>query len=491
KLTTAVDVNVVEVSPTIYSSCIEQFWATAKVKHVNEEAQLHAKVDGKRVVISEASIKSDLRFRDKGATEETEDKKTKDIELPQTSVPTEVVTYEAVYEEMYDSVEMAATIVTGLDAEQYRGIISKTQFTTTLDEPSSIRTSSGSGPKRQKTMRDAAAQTRSERVSKFFNDPPLSRVNTLRSGEDRMKLVELMELWRNDQDMFDTCVLDDEEVVAEKKVSTVDPVTTVGEVVTIAGVEVSTAAATPIISMNDITLAKALAALKSAKPMVKEPNHELAERLQVEEQRELTIEEMSKLFVKLMNERKKHFARHRAEEKRRKPPHQSSKEETNVAKGSETRAEGSSKRVGEELKSDKSKKQKLDEHVKVKEDNNQEEAEMKMYMKIISDDEIALDAIPLATKPPIIFDWKIIKEGKISFYHIIRHDGSSKRPEKAYERVLWGDLKVMFEPDIEKKGYSFTPATITEMLNRELQVDHWNEICYQLLKLMLKHQKKK
>nr|GEW05119.1 hypothetical protein [Tanacetum cinerariifolium] len=40
--------------------------ATAKVKHVNEEAQLHVKVDGKRVVISEASIRSDLRFGDEG-----------------------------------------------------------------------------------------------------------------------------------------------------------------------------------------------------------------------------------------------------------------------------------------------------------------------------------------------------------------------------------------------------------------------------------------
>nr|GEY57569.1 putative ribonuclease H-like domain-containing protein [Tanacetum cinerariifolium] len=54
------------VSPTVYSSCIEQFWATAMVKHVNEEAQLHDKVNGKRVVISEASIRRELRFRDEG-----------------------------------------------------------------------------------------------------------------------------------------------------------------------------------------------------------------------------------------------------------------------------------------------------------------------------------------------------------------------------------------------------------------------------------------
>nr|GEU54090.1 hypothetical protein [Tanacetum cinerariifolium] len=97
------------------------------------------------------------------------------------------------------------------------------------------------------------------------------------------------------------------------------------------------------------------------------------------------------------------------------------------AEGNETRVEGSSKRAGEELESDKSKKQKLDEKVEAEVDSDQEEAEMKMYMKIVSDDEIAIDAIPLATKPPIIVDWKIIKEGKISSYHIIRADESLKR----------------------------------------------------------------
>nr|GFB01525.1 hypothetical protein [Tanacetum cinerariifolium] len=68
------------------------------------------------------------------------------------------------------------------------GIISKTQFKATLSEPSSIGTSSGSGPRRQETMGDACAQ--------FSNDPPLSRVNTLISGEDRLQLKELIELCR-------------------------------------------------------------------------------------------------------------------------------------------------------------------------------------------------------------------------------------------------------------------------------------------------------
>ncbi|GKF18545.1 hypothetical protein Tco_0063463, partial [Tanacetum coccineum] len=45
-----------------------------------------------------------------------------------------------------------------------------------------------------------------------------------------------------------------------------------------------------------------------------------AQRLQTEEQGEITIEERSRLFVELINKRKKHFAMLRAKEKRRKPP---------------------------------------------------------------------------------------------------------------------------------------------------------------------------
>ncbi|GKF36342.1 hypothetical protein Tco_0113100 [Tanacetum coccineum] len=40
--------------------------------------------------------------------------------------------------------------------------------------------------------------------------------------------------------------------------------------------------------------------------------------------------------------------------------------------------------------------------------------------------EVAVDAIPLATKPLSIVDWKIHKEGKTSYYQIIRADGSFK-----------------------------------------------------------------
>ncbi|GKC09015.1 hypothetical protein Tco_1000625 [Tanacetum coccineum] len=53
----------------------------------------------------------------------------------------------------------------------------------------------GGSPRRQDTiLGDRPAQTRFERLSKQSNEPPLSRVNTLGSGEDIMKLQEFMEI---------------------------------------------------------------------------------------------------------------------------------------------------------------------------------------------------------------------------------------------------------------------------------------------------------
>ncbi|GJS93951.1 hypothetical protein Tco_0800919 [Tanacetum coccineum] len=53
---------------------------------------------------------------------------------------------------------------------------------------------------------------------------------------------------------------------------------------------------------------------------------------------------------------------------------------TKLVKGNETRTEGSTKIAGDELESDNSNKQKLDEHVEAKIEDDQEEAEMEKYI---------------------------------------------------------------------------------------------------------------
>ncbi|GKC75790.1 hypothetical protein Tco_1126564 [Tanacetum coccineum] len=251
-------------------------------------------------------------------------------------------------------------------------------------------------------------------------------------------------------------------------------------------------------------------------------DYQLAQRMQVQEQEELTIEERAKLFQQLLEKRRKHFAEKRAEEKRNIPPTKAQQRsimctylknmagwkpkdlknksfdsiqklfdkamkrvntfidmDTELVKVSSKKAdaemaqESSSKRAGDELEQESINKQKVY--------DDQETTKMKGHIKVVPDEEeVAIDAIPLATKSLSIVDFKILKVGKISYFQIIRADGSSKRyssfihmlrsfdkedletlwklvkakhgytrPEEDYERVLWGDLKTMFEPHVE------------------------------------------
>ncbi|GJV20468.1 hypothetical protein Tco_1369488 [Tanacetum coccineum] len=347
-----------------------------------------------------------------------------------------------------------------------------------------------------------------------------------------------------------------------------------------------------------------------------EANRLLAERLQSKEREELTDKEKGKLFMELMKKRRKHFAALRAQEKRNIPPTKAQKRtqmstylkhmggytykqlkgksfdeiqklfdkeikrvNTFVAMGSEVqeskekKVEGSEetgkgsrkkmlrrKRAGKEKQQESSKKQRMEEDKEpdeVDEASKDDEGKLMKHLVIKKDDDIAIDAIPLATKLLVIIDYKLHKEGMLIHYQLIRADGSSKRyssmimmlqgidredlealwkivktkysdkrPEYEFERVLWGDLKVMFKPDkrsdvwrilqgyrvtiwklidsygvhfvrfdnlhifmLIEKRYPLTPVTITNMLNKKLQTDHQNKMCYQLLKLIVKQQK--
>ncbi|GJR14874.1 hypothetical protein Tco_0797526 [Tanacetum coccineum] len=52
------------VNPIIYTSCIQQFWATTKANTVNGERQIQAIIDKKKAIIMESSIRSDLHLED-------------------------------------------------------------------------------------------------------------------------------------------------------------------------------------------------------------------------------------------------------------------------------------------------------------------------------------------------------------------------------------------------------------------------------------------
>ncbi|GJX95416.1 hypothetical protein Tco_0351214 [Tanacetum coccineum] len=161
-------------------------------------------------------------------------------------------------------------------------------------------------------------------------------------------------------------------------------------------------------------------------------------------------------------------------------------------------------------------------------------------MEIIPDEkEVAIDAIPLAVKSPSIVDWKIHKEGRKSYYQIMRANGKSQmymifshmlksfNMEDLETLYKLGDLKTMFEPHVEdkvwrnqqdykvlswklydscgehflrmqdmqiymlvEKKYHLTPSTLTMMLEKKLMIDYESEMAYQLLKFIIKQLKK-
>ncbi|GKD07173.1 probable carboxylesterase 12 [Tanacetum coccineum] len=68
----------------------------------------------------------------------------------------------------------------------------------------------------------------------------------------------------------------------------------------------------------------------------------------------------------------------------------------------------------------------VDFRTKLVEESSSKRAGDELEQESIKKQKVAIDAIPLATKPPTIVDWKIHKEGKNNYYQIIRADGSSK-----------------------------------------------------------------
>ncbi|GJW16177.1 hypothetical protein Tco_0020310 [Tanacetum coccineum] len=88
--------NALTVNPTIYISCIKQFWSTVKAKTINGEVQLHALVDGKKIIITESTVRRDLQLG-------------RILKVPQPSDPSENVVDEAVHKELGDSLVRAAT----------------------------------------------------------------------------------------------------------------------------------------------------------------------------------------------------------------------------------------------------------------------------------------------------------------------------------------------------------------------------------------------
>ncbi|GJY53586.1 hypothetical protein Tco_0445250 [Tanacetum coccineum] len=462
------------VNPTIYTSCIEQFWTTAKVKTVNGEMQIQALVDKKRVdhhcdarCKEGSSIKSLLKNLEGGVKFLMYPRFVQvflDKQVEGMSKHKKIYATHSHTKKVFANMKRRGKDFSGRDTPLFPTMIVQAQeqegegsvmpivpqYTPTINQPSSSQPQKKQKPRKSKKQNIEVSQPSDSTepiVDEAPNDENVTTYsnNPLLSGEDRLKLNELMELCTNlsqrvldlentktsqaaeitklkervkklerknksrtlglkrlrkvdrtvrIESSEDKGVLDEQEVDVEKVVSTA---------------EVTTASVTTT-TVDELTLAETLIEIKEAKPKPSEfttttspsqpsqlpkakdkgkakmvepekplkkkdqilideeiaqrlqeelqveleeeerparqkeeyanifewdnvqammdADYELAARLQAQEQEELTIEERSKMFVELMDKRKKHFARLRSKEQRKKPPTKAQKRNT-------------------------------------------------------------------------------------------------------------------------------------------------------------------
>nr|GEY52974.1 hypothetical protein [Tanacetum cinerariifolium] len=432
----------------------------------------------------------------------------KEIPLFPTIVgPNQIQIDEAVHKEGDDSLVRATTTASSLEVEQDSGNIDKTQTKATSNEPSSQRTSSGVNiprsdedrlkhielmkiyttlQKKVLNIKDELKRTKTtqqtkidglERRVKKLEKKQMSRAYKLKilykvglsarvessddeglGEEDASKQGRIIDnldanvdiTLVNDQEMFDVDKdLQAEEVIVEQEVVVdKEPIVDIAQV----------SAAATAITIDDITLAKALEALKTSKPkirrtiikdheepskprttktissnksqdkgkakMIEEPvklkkniksclmkkfleNYKKIfmrkkDLLQAKEQQELNEEEKAKLFMVLLEKRRKFFAAKRTKEKKNRSPTKAQQrslitklvEESSKKVEEEITQEESSKRAGDELEQETAKKQKII--------DDKETANLKQLVKIIPEEDIAINDIPLAVKTLIV-----------------------------------------------------------------------------------------
>nr|GEV28396.1 hypothetical protein [Tanacetum cinerariifolium] len=465
----------------------EDFWSTAVAKTINGETQIHARVDGKKVIISEASIRRDLQFANEEGvdclpnstifkhlasmgtvasaiiflainqkfnfskwifdsmgrnldnlsrkllmyprnmrrigkgfprritplfsimvqqkTHKTRKPKIKNNKVPQPSGSTKHVVDEAVYKELGDSLVRATTTASSLEVEQGSGNINKTQSKATPNESSSQGTNLGGGPKCQKAMGDTSSQTRVKKIKRRnkLRTPKLKRLY-------KVGLTTRIESSDNKESLG-------EDASKQERIEAID-------------------------DDEDITLDKGKGILveKPVKPKKKD---------------QIRLDEEANLKLQAEFDEEQRLARKKAEKEL----------EANIA------LIGTWDDVQAKIDAD----QQLAERLKVEEQQELTDEE-KATLFIGS----SIDAIPMAIKSPRIVDWKIYKEGKKSYYQITKADGKSKmymffsqmltsfdREDLVYlyklvkaqygltwlvedlDLLLWGDLTTMFEPHIE------------------------------------------
>ncbi|GJZ88673.1 hypothetical protein Tco_0660455 [Tanacetum coccineum] len=418
------------VNPTIYTSCIQQFWATTKAKTVNGERQIQALIDKKKVIITKTSIRSDLHLEAVGEETQQDDSVPKPSNDPPLSGEDSMQLSELML--LCTNLQKQVLDLEKAKDDQVKEIADLKKRVQKLERKKKSRTT---GLKRLRKVgmtrrvesskdkdslgdhEDASKQGRS--IEDIDKDADISLVDETQGRSDDADMFNIDD-FHGDEIVVDMPVGKKQDQSAKEREVNTAVEDSAAPTIKVSTIDEGVTAA----KIDELTLAQTLIEIKAAKPkvvitagttttttrpkargvVVQEPSEfrtsqkaqpskikdkgkaimiepevplkrkdqvildedlarnlqaqleaelleeeklarkkeeeanivlfeswnntqammeadfELAQRLQTEEQGEITIEERSRLFVELMNKRKKHFATIRAEKKRRKPP---------------------------------------------------------------------------------------------------------------------------------------------------------------------------
>ncbi|GJR73826.1 putative ribonuclease H-like domain-containing protein [Tanacetum coccineum] len=392
----------------------QQFWQLPKANTVNGERQLQALIDKKKVIITETSIRSDLS------------------QLGRCGVfINQQLGDMSHHKKIYVNPSHTKKIFANMrrEGKDFSGRVTPL-FETIMKKQSRRKQRKDTAVTQEETQQDDNVPTPS-------NDPPFS-------GEDSMQLSELMILFGEKQ----------EQSAKEREVDT--------------SVEDSAAPTT----IKEITLrgSRPLIQIKSQTPQESQPSmikdkgkaimiepevplkrkdqvaldEDLARNLQAQLEAELIEEERlarkkeeeaNIALIKLINKRKKHFAMLRAEEKRRKPPTKAQKRNQ-----MSTYLKNMGGYKHNQLKS------KSYEEIQKLFDNEIEESKLLLFTIGIPEEAKSKkgEQNKVAKETEMLQD--IDREDLETLWKLVKTNHGDTRPEDEHERVLWGDLKVMFEP---------------------------------------------
>nr|GEV65443.1 ribonuclease H-like domain-containing protein [Tanacetum cinerariifolium] len=363
--------------------------------------------------------------------------------------------------------------------------------------------------------------------SKDEDNFPTPSSDPLPGGEDSYTLHELMEDASKQGRMIEEIDHDDEIALDtdtqgrknDDEMFRVDDL--IGEEVVNTVADKVSAAPTTDVTEDEITMAQALAALKSVKHTIpsaatkvttavpslrakgiifheqkqshiptvslskdkgkakmiepEEADCLLAERLQEKEREEFSEVQKARMLVELIEKRKKHFAALRAQEKRNKPP---TKAQMRSQMCTYLRNMGGYKHSHLKGRSydEIYKKQKVDKNVKPVIDDTKE---LKKCMEIVPDDgdEVLIEATPISSRSLTIIEYKIHKEGKKNYFKIIKADGNSQvyqTIEKMFKNFNREDVEVLW-------------AIVKDRFKKEKLVDGMDNLLFRTLKTMFEH----